>query len=208
MQSANKAPHKTKKSKPPQKPTPKAEPKLVVASKWRLKRTVSRKLDFRPIELDDVKYAWAAYRAGALGSMREDWKEPKLTAAEFKDAFGREVISNYSSCWVLFANTPKGFLPVGFVLAFFSHPNPLLAPFQIIGDMVWFPWASRRNKVESAVNFFAKVRKEYPLTEYARGGVAKRFFEVMCQHGVMRRVGTTFNVFHGEPVAVFETRQT
>jgi hypothetical protein len=30
----------------------------------------------------------------------------------------------------------------------------------------------------------------------------------MCQHGVMRRVGTTFNCFHGEAVAVFETRRT
>jgi hypothetical protein len=175
---------------------------------WRLKKTLSRNLGYRPIEQEDVKYVWAAYVKGALGSMRDDWKQPGLSAAEFTEAFKAEVIQNYSSAWILFAETPKGFMPVGMVLAFFSHPNPRLAPFQIIGDFVWFPWASPRNRIESAANFLAKVRKEHRLVEYAQGEKTKRFFELMCRLGVMRRVGTTFVVFPGEPVAVFETRRS
>lgn len=178
------------------------------ASKWRLKRTLKRRLEFRPIDLGDMKYVWAAYRKGALASMGEQWAKTDMPAADFDNAFKIEVIKNYSSCWTLFAETGKGFLPVGLVLAFWSHPNPRLAPFQIIGDLIWFSWASRRNKIESAVNFFSKVRKDFPLVEYAQGETTKRFFEVMCQHGVMRRVGTSFVVFRGEATAVFETRRS
>lgn len=175
--------------------------------KWRLKKTLARKLDFRPIEQEDMKFVWAAYQKGALGSMRDEWKEPTLSAAEFTIEFQAEVIKNYSAAWTMFAQTPKGYLPVGIVLAFFSHPNPRLSPFMIIGDMIWFPWASKRNQIESAVNFFAKVRKSHSLVEYARGPATKRFFETIAKHGVMRRVGTTFNVYGGEAVAVFETRR-
>ncbi len=45
-----------------------------------------------------------------------------------------------------------------------------------------------------------------PIVDYATGDANKRFFEMICQHGVMRRVGTTFNVVKGEGTAVFETR--
>lgn len=155
-----------------------------------------------------MKYVWAAYQKGALATLGERWAKPTMSVTEFDHEFKLEVVKNYSSVWVLFAQTKLGFQPVGLVLAFFSHPNPVYSPFQIIGDMVWFPWASKRNRVEAAVNFFAKIRNEHPLVEYARGACAKRFFEVMCMHGVMRRAGTTFNVFPGEAVAVFETRRS
>lgn len=174
---------------------------------WRLKKTLARKVDYRPIELEDMKYVWAAYQKGALGSMGPAWERPTMTASLFSDAFKSEIIKNYSSVWTLFAETKMGMRPVGLVLAFFSHPNPQLSPFQIIGDIIWFPWASKRNRIEAAVNFFAKIRNEYPLVEYAKGEATKRFFEMLAKHGVVRRVGTTFNVFRGEAVAVFETRR-
>jgi len=79
-----------------------------------------------------------------------------------------------------------------------------LSPFMIIADIVWFKWASARNRVESAVNFFKKVG--IPMVDYAQGEVNRKFFEMLAQHGIVRRVGTTFCVVKGEPVAVFETR--
>jgi hypothetical protein len=33
----------------------------------------------------------------------------------------------------------------------------------------------------------------------------KKFFETLCKHGIMRRVGTSNVVYRGEPAAVFET---
>lgn len=174
--------------------------------RWRLKKTLSRKLDYRPLERDDMRYLWAAYKKGALKSLGGVFAEDKIeNAADFVAAFEREIDDNYHGAWTLFAETKRGFMPVGAVLGFYSHPNPRLAPFMIVGDMLWFPWASPRNKIESAVYFFNRIRREIAMVEYANEE-AKPFFEMIAAHGVVRRVGTSFNVYPGTATAVFETR--
>lgn len=170
---------------------------------WRLSKTLARKLDFRPIEDEDVKYAWAAYKKGCLASM--GFQDTNLSAEEFKTTFTAEVSTTYHGAWTLFAETRRGYMPVGMVLGFYSHPDPQRAVFMIVGDMLWMPWASKRNKIESAVNFFNKMRSQIPMVEYANEQ-HKRFFEMIAKHGIIRRVGTMFNVYRGEPCAVFETR--
>lgn len=175
-------------------------------SKWRRKRTLARRLEFRPIEAEDVKYAWAGYKQGALKDMAGPLADDGMSAEEFNATFQGTVAARYHGAWTLFADTKRGFLPVGMVFAFYSHADITLSPFMIIGDIVWFPWASGRNKVESAVNFFHNIRSTVPMMDYAYGDTNRRFFEMICSHGVMRRVGTTFNVVKGEPCAVFETR--
>ena len=76
----------------------------------------------------------------------------------------------------------------------------------IIGDMLWMPWASKRNKIEAAVHFFNTIRADIPMVEYANLE-AKPFFEMIAKHGIMRRVGTSHNVYPGEPTAIFETKR-
>lgn len=175
-------------------------------SQWRLKKTLARKLSFRPIEEEDIRYAWAGYKAGSLDGMAGPFVEPGLQAGEFKEVFQQTVIDRYSGAWTMFAETKKGYLPVGILFAFYSHKDPKLSPFMIIGDLVWFPWASARNKIESAVNFFATIRKTVPMVDYAYGETNQRFFDTICKHAVMRRAGTTFNVVQGKPCAIYETR--
>ena len=172
---------------------------------WRLKKTLSRKTDFRPIEREDLKYIGAAYRKGALASMGEDFASGEMSKDDFLDRFEREIRENYAAAWTLFAETGKGFIPVGLVLGFWSHPNPRFSPFMIVGDMIWFPWSSPRNRIESAVCFFHRIRHEIAMVEYAEERF-KRFFEMICQHGVMRRIGTSYNVYPGAATAVYETR--
>ena len=180
--------------------------KAAVPKNWRLKKTLTRRLEFRPIEAEDVKYAYAAYKMGALKDMAAPFDELGMSADEFNIAFQTIVLIRYHGAWTLFAETKKGFLPVGMVLAFHSHSDPALSPFMIVGDIVWFPWARARNKIEAAVHFFKTIGPTIPMVDYAHGETNRKFFEMICQHGVMRRVGTTFNVIKGEPVAVFETR--
>lgn len=139
--------------------------------------------------------------------MGERFTDTNMEAQEFKEAFAEELAANYHRFWALIAETKRGFIPVGFVLAFWSHPEPRFAPFMIIGDMLWMPWASQRNRIESAVNFFRLTGREIPMVEYARLK-DKKFFEAIAQHGVMRRVGTMQHVYPGESAAVFETRKT
>jgi hypothetical protein len=152
-----------------------------------------------------VRYAWAAYRKGAFAILGGPLSQEGMDAAAFKEAFIAEVFSRYDGAWTLFGETKTDFMPVGFVFGFYSHPDPRYAPFMIVGDLIWFPWASSRNRIESAVQFFSRGRAGIPMVEYARE-TDKKFFESIARHGVLRRVGTSHNIYPNEPAAVFETR--
>lgn len=131
--------------------------------------------------------------------------DTSMDAPTFKRAFEQVVLDRVYSGWTMIAPTRKGMMPVGIIFAFYSHSEPRLSPFMIVGDLVWFPWASARNKMESAVNFFNTIRRSIPMVDYAHGDENKKFFEMIARHGVMRRIGTTFSVVKGEPTALFET---
>lgn len=169
-------------------------------SKWRLKRTLKRSASYRPIEDEDVKYAWAAYKKGALAPMGEAFTQ-EMNADQFRQLFEAFVVQNHHAAWTLLAPTGKGKIPVGIVLAAWA-PN---APYLIVNGACWFPWASKRNIIETSVCFFAGVRKEHQLVFYALPE-HKRAYEVCAMHGVIRRVGTSFVAIPGKQCAVFETR--
>lgn len=174
--------------------------------RWRLKRTLARRVEFRRSADEDLKYIWAAYKKGALEPMAGPFADTGMDRDAFKETFGHALLHRYDAEWTLLAECAKGFIPVGLVLAFHGHKDTTISPFMVIGDILWFPWASHRNKIESAVNFFNRMRNEIPMIDYAHGDTNKRFFEMLARHGIMRRVGTTFSIVHGEPTAVFETR--
>lgn len=169
-------------------------------SKWRLKKTLKRAVSFRPIEDEDVKYAWAAYRKGALAAMGPAFTA-EMSAEDFRKLFEAFVLMHHHAAWTLIAPTKNGVIPVGIVLAAWA-PN---APFMIVNGCCWFPWASKRNILEASVSFFSGVRKEHQLMFYATDE-HKRTYEVCAMHGIIRRVGTSFVAFEGKHAAVFETR--
>ena len=172
---------------------------------WKLKKTLKRRTHFRPIEQEDVQYVWVAYKSGLLESMGPPFDGTDMSPEEFQAEFIAQAETVYHAIWTLFADTKKGYLPVGLVLGFWSHPDPSFGRLMNVGDMIWFPWTSKRNKVEASVNFFNDIRKEVPMVEYAKLD-DKKFFETIAKHGIMRRVGTMHNIYDGEPAAVFETR--
>src|SRR6185437_8167663 len=109
--------------------------------KWRLgtKQTVRRAIDYRPIELDDVKYAWAAYKQGAL---KEMGFAENMSPEEFRAAFSDAILNNCHAAWTIFGHTKKGFIPAGMIMAVWA--GPVLT----IMGIAWMPWASNRNIVE------------------------------------------------------------
>lgn len=165
---------------------------------WRLTQTLARRTEFRPIEDEDVRYAFAAYKIGGLSVFPDG-----LSRDEFKTEFVTLILSRYDAAWVLFAETRKGFIPAGLALGFWPHAA--VSHFLIFNNFVWFPWATPRNRIESAVNFFSRTRHEIPMVGFARTR-DKDFCTAMAKHGLLRRVGTSMNVFPGEPAAVWETR--
>lgn len=171
------------------------------AARWRLKRTLRRKVEFRLIETMDMPYIWAAYRKGCLAPMGEQFADGAMKRDEFRAAFEEEVVSKYQAAWIVLGENKRGFIPIGMV---FGAWAPLL-PFMIVGGIAWFPWASDRNIIEGTVGFFNAVRNEIPMMGYANNE-QKRLYEVCCMHGIMRRVGTSHIAFADGPAAVFETR--
>jgi hypothetical protein len=157
----------------------------------------------RPIETEDLRFLYAAYKVGNLESMGDVFSDRSMNPPEFRAVFEDELMSTYHGAWSLFAPNEKGL--VGVVLGFWTHPDPDKAPFMVVGDMLWMPWATTRNKIESAVHFFNEVRKEYPMVQYACAE-EKRFFETIAKHGIMRRVGTSYNVYRDGATTIFETR--
>lgn len=172
---------------------------------WRLKKTLNRDLEFRAFQEEDVKFVWAAYKIDGLSEFDEKFADKSLSASEFQAAFMEELLSVYHEGWTLIAPTVKGVRPVGMVLGFWAHPDPRFKTYLNIGCILWFPWASARNRVESAVNFFNAMRTEVKMVDYVRHK-DKKFFEMLARHGVMRRVGTSYNVYPNQPALIFETR--
>ncbi len=166
---------------------------------WRLSKTLKRPVEIRPIEQDDVKYAWASYKKGVLGSMGPPFDKDGMDAPTFKTEFETFVLTHAHAAWTVMAQTSNGFLPVGLVLGSWA-PN---GAFMIILGISWFPWATRRNIVEGTVAFFNRLRKEMGWMGFA-SLEHKRIYDVCCMHGIMNRVGTSLQ--SGQPIAVYEGR--
>lgn len=162
--------------------------------KWRLSKTLSRRVEIRPIENEDVKYAWAAYKQGKF---TEVGLPSGLGASEFKVEFEKFVLANAHAAWTVLAETKKGFMPIGLALGQWGPA------FMIIGNIEWFPWASRRNIVEGTVYLFNKLRKEFPVIGFAREE-HKPLYEACLMHGIMHRIGTSHSL--GTKMTVFEVR--
>lgn len=173
--------------------------KPVKKANWRLKKTLRRATDFRPIEDDDVRYIWVAYKKGALAGM--GFTDTSLEPDEFKAAFEMEIFNGYDAAWILFAVTSKGFVPAGMVL---GEWGPRKAFMEIVGAC-WFPWASKRNIIEAMVNFLNSIRKQIPLMFFALHE-HKKLYDVCAMHGIIRRIGTSYTAFPKQTAAVFETR--
>ena len=169
--------------------------------KWGLDRsqTLRRTIDYRPIELEDVRYAWAAYKQGSLKEMGfEEGMAPEL----FRESFSNAVLNNCHAAWTIFGHTKKGFIPVGLLLAVWGPGQTFLT---VLG-IAWMPWASARNIVECTVGFFEGTRKEFSFMGYATHD-HKKVYDVCRELGIMRRIGTSYTAMPGNAAAVFETRK-
>lgn len=168
-----------------------------MTAKWSKRKTLSRNTSFRPIEIDDLKYAFAAYRSGEFRNLVPEG----LSADEFKDQFGGLIAFGFDEAWTMIADTRRGLVPAGFAVGFYPHPGA--EKFLILDSLIWLPWATPRNRLECAVRLFS--RNDIPMIGFVRAK-DKKFCETIAKHGLFRRVGTSMNVFGDEPAAIWETK--
>jgi len=143
---------------------------------------------------DDIRWLYAAYKKGAFGNEFGD----DLDSETFPAAF-YERIPDGAGVWVLFAPTIRDDAPVGVAIGLRGHWEHHVWP-----HVVWFPWASARNKLEATVLFLNVQRREYKMI-IAPTFEDKDFFVRVCRYGVLRRVGTSYN-WSSEDAVLFETR--
>ena len=153
--------------------------------KSRLSRTLSRFIEYRPMTEQDLRFVYAAYKKGALAELGETFSDTSMTPPEFMSAFKEYGEKYFDEAVVFLAPYAGTYGPVGYIALTSSK---IVRPI-FIEEMVWFPWASPRNILESAVNFFNEARKSTTIHEYARMK-DKKFFERICKHGIMRRIGS------------------
>lgn len=73
----------------------------------------------------------------------------------------------------------------------------------LLGDMVWMPWTSTRNKIESGLHFILSLKRERVLIMTAETESKRDFLVHLARYGVARRVGTIFS--QSGKVAVFQS---
>jgi hypothetical protein len=163
---------------------------------WRLSKTLKRRIDVRPIENEDVKYAWAAYKQDKLGQIKFS---DGLNALDFKTAFEGFVLTRAQAAWTVLGETNRGLIPIGIVLGQWG-PG---AAFMLVSAIAWYPWASRRNIVEGTVKLFNNLRKQFPVMGFANDE-HRPLYEACAMHGIMRRIGTSHSL--GSKMTIFEVR--
>lgn len=152
-----------------------------------------------------MPYFWAAYKLGAFKIVDDVFKQ-ELTQQEFSEAINFFIAANNLTPYTFFAEVGGKIRAVG--CGFFWVRGRILQT----ENLVWFKWASRRIILESYVNFISKMRKMvYSNTEKTLVVLQcamekdKGFFDHVCKYGVMRRVGTSYEIYSNEKCCIYES---
>ncbi len=101
--------------------------------------------------------------------------------------------------YVFEVQTNKGRIPVGVLT------GKIMGPVLWLGDAIWFPWTSSRNKYESMVNMFNEIRRKY-VALFTCTMKDRDFYDAVARHGVIRRVGTLYDITD-DKLAHWQTRK-
>ena len=157
--------------------------------KYRLYRTLKRKVGFRDFTDEDIKYLWAA----------EKFNGHEIDPEEFKENIYDLINTNYDYAWIVEAQAKDVFRPIGIIFGVGT------GTFIILRDISWFPWASKRNIIEGMVGFVNIIRKQHLVLEHVNLR-DKKFAEYIARHGIVKRIGTIDGLYKDEPAALFQSR--
>lgn len=153
-----------------------------------------------------MPYLWAAYRKGSFDIAHPVFKE-HLTKDEFLEAVVWFMDENRLAGFIFMAEVSGKTQPIG--LGLFWERGRILQT----ENLIWFPWSTKRSILESYVSFIANFRKEiheesgknYVILEFAQEK-DRKYFDHVCRYGVMRRVGTSLEVYPDGKSCIYESR--
>jgi hypothetical protein len=143
---------------------------------------------------DDLKYAWAAYRKGGFKDIPEG-----LAPVEFNERL-LSGVEKVSEVYTLTMPKDGSRLPLGLVFVnMINDPTPHILP-----SVVWFPWATTRNKLETFTKWLAETRLQAmvmitaPRSEHS-------FHLALCRRGILRTIGSIHGFFEDENAMLYQS---
>ena len=158
--------------------------------------------EFETATQDDLPWLWAAYRKGALAVLGDAFASG-LTQDQFRANLEFYISEQSLTPIAFFAGEDRKMVGIGL---FWVRGRGMWTH-----NICWFPWASTKNILASYVNFVNVMRNaeadsgKYFILEFAQEKDQK-FFDMVCSYGVMRRVGTMYEVYKGQKACVYESR--
>ena len=161
----------------------------------RFKKVRRRFIEVREAVQDDLKYAWAAYRKGALEVLNPIFGSD-MGLEDFREAFPEILASSGNSVWTIVGPVPgRGVMPIGMVFGLIRE--------RVIHDVhaVWFPWATPRTTFEAAKEFFERTRRDFFVKVFASEETEK-FFDAIVSTGALKRGCRFYGLYPGK-AAIF-----
>ena len=136
----------------------------------------------------DARIAYAVYR---LGLLPEGWNPVEgLKPIDFIGVLDEFIASHYTHAYSVRSNDD----PICVVFGIGA------SEFIIIGDVIWNPKASNRQKIEAHSKFFTEINNSIVFSDFDN----KKFYERLMDYKILRRVGTVYK--DGQRLAQFQTR--
>lgn len=134
------------------------------------------------IEDEDLPWFWAAYRKGAFKDTVIDNPDVEYTPRGLDERILGLLGHIYSAggeAFLLWALTERGQAPVGVVSV--EYTQDAAWP-----HVIWFPWASPRNKLETAMRFLVDMKKDVSVIVRTE---EDRLYKRLSAYGVLRLIG-------------------
>lgn len=110
-----------------------------------------------------------------------------------------DLIESVDLAYTLLAPTDRGEIPVGLMICAVNGHR--LQP-----HVLWFAWASPRNRLESVVNFINEMRKIWNIGISVEAGDWE-FFTHVCRHGILERIGKWKGYFTDGDAMLYQSRR-
>lgn len=184
----------------------KSESDLRVKRTPKLSRLITGKASYDLTTEDDLPYLWAAYKLGELSRLHEVFSQP-LDKEDFRAAIDWYIAHNQFQSISFYYEKDGKRKMIGFGLFWVRGRI-----FQT-ADLIWFSWASNRIILENYVNLVNNMRKKiheetnlpFVILEFAMEK-DRKYFDHVCSYGVMRRVGTSEEIYNDGKCCVYESR--
>ena len=134
-----------------------------------------------------MRWMYAHYRMGGFDVLPRD-----LSAKEFTAALVELSLRSSEVVMLSREGKPRGLVLINWSEAGFGEVH-----------VEWMEWASPRDKVEGAVQFFESRKDQMFIT--VADAELRPFHNRLCLYGLLRKVGEVYGMLNGEDAVMYQS---